>query len=111
MRTWFNILAAIALAAFLYWLYPHSAGNALTSTTPRATEVTVWFNGPIEGRFIDVLDAFERRFPQYRAILGSSAVRTGLEGEGNPQRLMCGIAGGVPPEVVEYDRFAICQWA
>ena len=24
---------------------------------------------------------------------------------------MCGIAGGVPPEVVEYDRFAICQWA
>src|SRR5262249_18469230 len=34
-----------------------------------------------------------------------------LEGEGNPQRLMCGIAGGVPPEVVEYDRFAICQWA
>ena len=24
---------------------------------------------------------------------------------------MCGIAGGVPPEVVEYDRLAICQWA
>lgn len=49
--------------------------------------------------------------PRYRAILGSSAARTGLDGEGNPQRLMCGIAGGVPPEVVEYDRFAVCQWA
>jgi len=96
------------LAALLYWLYPKSE-------RPRddkpVTEITIWFNGPIEGRQLDAVDAFERRFPQYRVILGSSAARTGLEGEGNPQRLMCGIAGGVPPEVVEYDRFAICQWA
>src|SRR5262245_54124381 len=96
------------LAALLYWLYPKS--DRPHDDKP-VTEVTIWFNGPIEGRQLDAVDAFERRFPQYRVILGSSAARTGLDGEGNPQRLMCGIAGGVPPEVVEYDRFAICQWA
>ena len=97
---------AIVGAAVLWWLYPRAE-----SVNDGRTEITVWFNGPIEGRQLAVANAFERRFPQYRVILGSSATRTGLEGEGNPQRLMCGIAGGVPPEVVEYDRFAVCQWS
>lgn len=96
-----------AVGALMWWLYPKSP----TAAGGEVTEVTVWFNGVVEGRHIDVVDAFERRFPEFRGVLGSSAARTGLEGEGNPQRLMCGIAGGVPPEVVEYDRFAIAQWA
>ena len=103
-RTWVFVIGGLAL---MCWLHPKPGmehGNSLT-------EVTIWFNDVIDGRHIDVVDAFEREFPEYRAILGSSASRSGLEGEGNPQRLMCGIAGGVPPEVVEYDRFAICQWA
>ncbi len=107
MERWRFILGSIGVGLLLYWLYP----SATTSRDDDRTEVTVWFSGVTFGRHRDVIDAFERRFPKYRAVLGSSAVRTGLEGEGNPQRLMCGIAGGVPPEVVEYDRFAICQWA
>jgi multiple sugar transport system permease protein len=103
-RVW---VAVVVVAVLLWWLHPKPSGEHAADVT----EVTVWFNGLIEGRHLDVIDAFERRFPRYQAMLGSSAVRTGLEGEGNPQRLMCGIAGGVPPEVVEYDRFAICQWA
>ncbi len=101
------LLCIVVGAVILWWLYP-------TAESPGAagrTEVTIWFNGAIEGRHLAAADAFESRFPDYRAILGSSAARSGLEGEGNPQRLMCGIAGGVPPDVVEYDRFAICQWA
>ncbi|MFQ5490190.1 MAG: ABC transporter permease subunit [Phycisphaerae bacterium] len=107
MTGWRLWLSVIAVTALLWWLYPASRRQV----SDDVTEVTIWFNGPTEGRQLDVVDAFERRFPQYRAILGSSAVRTGMEGEGNPQRLMCGIAGGVPPDLVEYDRFAICQWA
>lgn len=101
------IVFAVLAGGLLYWLYP-SSGPASSGDE---TEVTIWFNGIVFGRHYDAVDAFERAYPQYKAIVGSSAVRTGLEGEGNPQRLMCGIAGGVPPEVVEYDRFAICQWA
>ncbi len=104
LRFW---ISALALVAVMWWLYPHRP----TEVREGATEVTVWFNGVIDGRHIDVVDAFERRFPEFRGVLGSSAARTGLEGEGNPQRLMCGIAGGVPPEIVEHDRFAIAQWA
>jgi len=107
VNKWRAIAFAAGVGVLLWWLHP----GADAERSAGATEVTIWFNGPIEGRQLDVMDAFERRFPQYRGILGSSAVRTGLEGEGNAQRLMCGIAGGVPPEVVEYDRFAVCQWA
>ncbi len=99
-------IVLVVTVGVLWWLYPRrEAADA------SRTEITVWFGGPIEGRQLAAIEAFEKRFPPYRAVLGSSATRTGLEGEGNPQRLMCGIAGGVPPEVVEYDRFAICQWA
>lgn len=101
------VITVVAVTALMWWLYPKPP----RSEHGDVTEVTIWFNGVVEGRHIDVVDAFERRFPEYRGVLGSSAARTGLEGEGNPQRLMCGIAGGVPPEVVEYDRFAIAQWA
>ncbi|MCP4594259.1 MAG: ABC transporter permease subunit [bacterium] len=108
MGLWRTVLGSVVLLAVLWWLYPRAAGE----TAGDRTEIVIWFNGAIEGRHLDVLDAFERRFPQYRAILGSAAARGGIvEGEGNPQRLMCGIAGGVPPDVVEYDRFAVCQWA
>ncbi len=103
-RTWVLIIAG---AVLMWWLHPRPGSEHDTD----GTEVTIWFNDVIDGRHVDVVDAFEREFPEYKAILGSSASRSGLEGEGNPQRLMCGIAGGVPPEVVEYDRFAICQWA
>jgi len=101
------ILGVVICGALCYWLYP-----ARFEAIPEGrTSVMIWFNGPFEGRHLEAIDSFERQFDAYHAVIGSSAVRTNLEGEGNPQRLMCGIAGGVPPEVVEYDRFAICQWA
>ncbi len=107
MDKWRFTIGTILVGCLLVWLYPQSASDDASGRT----DVTIWFSGVTYGRHSEAIDAFERRFPEYRAILGSSAVRTNLEGEGNPQRLMCGIAGGVPPEVVEYDRFAICQWA
>src|SRR5690606_27759900 len=30
---------------------------------------------------------------------------------GDPQRLMCAVAGGDPPDVVWFDRFAVGEWA
>ena len=114
MSSWRLWLGIVLLGALIWWSYPHRSAKRLGADT----EVTIWFNGIIEGRHLEVVDAFERTFDHrtpysgiYRAEVGSSAVRGGLEGEGNPQRLMCGIAGGVPPDVVEYDRMAICQWA
>lgn len=109
MSNWRLWLGLVVVGVLLWWLHPRPGAEY----GAEVTEVTIWFNDLIVGRHLDVVDAFERRFAKYdyRAQLGSSAVRSGMENEGNPQRLMCGIAGGVPPQVVEYDRFAICQWA
>lgn len=114
MSSWRLWLGLFVLGAVMVWTYPRRSADLAGADV----EVTVWFNGIVEGRHLEAVDAFEREFATatpfskaYRVEVGSSAVRGGLEGEGNPQRLMCGIAGGVPPDVVEYDRMAICQWA
>jgi multiple sugar transport system permease protein len=46
--------------------------------------------------------------PPIKVILSQSATR---ERQGDPQRLMCAVAGGDPPDVVWFDRFAVGEWA
>lgn len=73
------------------------------------TEITIWFPTPsyIE-QYRPVLEAFERDNPGYRVIYGNAAVR---DLTGDPTRFLLGTAGGVPPDVIYYDRFAITEWA
>ncbi|HEV2473693.1 MAG TPA: extracellular solute-binding protein, partial [Chthonomonadales bacterium] len=49
---------------------------------------------------------FERRHPEIRV----SALSMGAGGM-NPQKLMTAIVGGVPPDLVQQDRFTIGDWA
>ncbi len=51
---------------------------------------------------------FEQENPQYKVILSSSAER---DTTSDSQRLLCAIAGGVPPDVVFFSRFATGEWA
>jgi multiple sugar transport system permease protein len=46
--------------------------------------------------------------PPIKVILGHSAT---VDRTGDPQRLLCSIAGGDPPDVVWFDRFAVGEWA
>src|SRR5207249_4333434 len=46
--------------------------------------------------------------PQYKVIISSSAER---DSTSDSQRLLCAIAGGVPPDVVFFSRFATGEWA
>src|SRR4029079_9927994 len=55
-----------------------------------------------------VIHRFEQLNPEYRVIMSSAAAR---DTTGDAQRLMCAIAGKVPPDVVYFDRFAIGEWA
>jgi len=56
----------------------------------------------------DVLQEFERRNPGLRVVAGLSASRNMVE---DPQRLLCAIAGGDPPDLVIFDRYAVAEWA
>lgn len=46
--------------------------------------------------------------PAIKVIMGQSA---SVNKTSDPQRLLCGIAGGDPPDVVWFDRFAVGEWA
>ncbi|MBW7863595.1 MAG: extracellular solute-binding protein [Candidatus Hydrogenedentes bacterium] len=46
--------------------------------------------------------------PHIRVVMGQSASINRTE---DPQRLLCAVAGGDPPDVVWFDRFAVSEWA
>src|SRR6202012_5913572 len=51
---------------------------------------------------------FELKNPQYRVVISSTAER---DTTSDSQRLLSAIAGGVPPDVVLFPRFATGEWA
>ncbi|HDP34984.1 MAG TPA: extracellular solute-binding protein, partial [Candidatus Hydrogenedentes bacterium] len=63
---------------------------------------------------IDMIRDFEAMYdgtdgkPHIRVTVGQSAMQ---DRTGDPQRLICAIAGGDPPDVVWFDRFAVSEWA
>jgi multiple sugar transport system permease protein len=56
----------------------------------------------------DVVQEFERRNPGIKVVAGLSAARNMVE---DPQRLLCAIVGGDPPDLVIFDRYAVAEWA
>ena len=63
---------------------------------------------------VDLLRDFEARHdgrdgtPRIRVVMGQSA---SIDRTQDPQRLLCAVAGGDPPDVVWFDRFAVSEWA
>ncbi len=68
----------------------------------------MWGSRSLGDELYNVIDRFERLNPQYKVTMSTSAAR---DLTGDAQRLMCAIAGGVPPDVVFFDRFAVGEWA
>ena len=74
--------------------------------------------GPIQGALEDAIREFERlsrdrhaldpSYPIYRVISGQDASRGQTE---DPTRFLVSLAGGMPPDVIDFDRFAISEWA
>jgi multiple sugar transport system permease protein len=74
--------------------------------------------GPIQGALEDAVREFERlsrerhardpSCPVYRVISGQNASRSQVE---DPTRFLISVAGGMPPDVIFFDRFAISEWA
>ncbi len=46
--------------------------------------------------------------PPIKVVMGQSA---SIDKAQDPQRLICAVAGGDPPDVVWFDRFAVSEWA
>ena len=74
--------------------------------------------GRSRARLEDAIREFERlsrerhaadpAYPVYRVVSGQNASRNQTE---DPTRFLVSLAGGMPPDVIFFDRFAISEWA
>ena len=67
-------------------------------------ELVIWGVWNREG-WRKCFDEFERRHPDIKLVTSATGGRM------DEQKLMCGIAGGAPPDVINQDRFSIGGWA
>jgi len=101
MKTWKVLTFGIIAVILLFWLYP-----SRSLKHPGKKEIVMWGPGP---GFVDmeqVFRRFEKENPEYKVVLGQMAARNI-----DPQRFLCSVAGDMPPDVIKFDRFAVCEWA
>ena len=102
----FGVAIAVAVALVVgYLLYPHPRREARQAGV---TDIVFWAPSATADVLRPALEEFERRNPHYNVVIGSSTAR---DITGDPTRFLLGVAGGVPPDVIYFDRFAIVEWA
>ena len=70
-----------------------------------AKELIVW-GTPNDRGLKAALRQFEVEHPGWEVVTSA-----GSSGSMDPQKLMCGIAGGSPPDMLQQDRFSVGEWA
>lgn len=116
MRTW-KILVLAAVCALALWAL--SPSRSRMAQEPGVVEISYMGpGGPIASAMDDAVREFERRsqvahakdpsHPIYRVISGQNASRDPTE---DPTRFLVSLAGGTPPDVIAFDRFAVSEWA
>ncbi len=70
--------------------------------------IVFWAGWLLGDDIYNALARFEQLHPRYRV---TAATSTAQDLTGDAQRLLSAVAGGVPPDVVFFDRFAVGEWA
>ncbi|MGY8827340.1 MAG: extracellular solute-binding protein [Candidatus Latescibacterota bacterium] len=78
---------------------------AITALPATAEELIVW-GTPNDRGLKAALRQFEVEHPGWEVVTSA-----GASGGMDPQKLMCGIAGGSPPDMLQQDRFSVGEWA
>src|SRR5687768_13447238 len=96
------VLATFSALPPLAWAADEEAGGAARG----AKELIVW--GAWRRKGLDAaFRRFEQEHPGWRVVVSTAAGA----GQMDPQKLMCGIAGGSPPDTLIQDRLSIGEWA
>src|SRR5262245_34291265 len=106
LQKWAAVVVSFALVLLGWWALrsPSDPGRD-------AREEIVFFAGWMVNQGDDIYGAvngFEKLHPEYRVTITTSSAQ---DETGDAQRLLLAIAGGVPPDLVFFDRFAIGEWA
>ncbi len=94
--------AAIALVLWFLWPRPDAGKPAHKQV------LTFWRAGTMQDAFLEAIERFEHDNPDIEVIVGNAAIRNATD---DPQRFLTGVAGGVPPDVIYFDRYAVAEWA
>jgi multiple sugar transport system permease protein len=108
----------VCLSVLLLILLALWTRQSMSSATTDGRQTIVFWGGRNDVLGEDVYTAihqFEQTHldpktgrPKYKVIMGSA---TSPDITSDAQRMLCAVAGGVPPDVVWFDRFAIGEWA
>jgi ABC-type sugar transport system permease subunit/ABC-type glycerol-3-phosphate transport system substrate-binding protein len=116
MNLWKTALLCALIFTALWLLSP---SRSRTASEPGVVEITYMEpTGPIAAPMDDAVRVFEAQSradhakdpskPIYRVISGQNA---GSDPSEDPTRFLVSVAGGMPPDVIAFDRFAISQWS
>ncbi len=115
MSAWKVALYSALILTALWFLSPSRSAKA---PEPGVVEITYMGGAPISGELGDAVRAFEEESrvahekdpskPVYRVISSQNASQNQTE---DPTRFLVGVAGGMPPDVIRFDRYAVTEWA
>src|SRR5262245_4365663 len=94
----------LALGLFVLLLWPRPQAHQ----TGQTAALVYWRHGGRNDIERDAIEQFERRNPDLEVIVGNAAIRNATD---DPQRFLTGVAGGAPPDVIYFDRYAVAEWA
>lgn len=98
------MLFGVAVVVLGFWTWQQTRPPEVSGRQA----IVFWCDPAVAEDIAPVIHRFEELNPQYKVILSSSATR---DLTGDAQRLLCAIVGGIPPDVVWFDRFAVGEWA
>src|SRR5262249_35151520 len=109
-------LISASLLTALWLLSPSRSERA---SEPGVVEISyLGISGPLAGALDDAVSVFEQESrdrhardpsqPIYHVISGQTASRSPSD---DPTRFLLGVAGGMPPDVINTDRVAVAEWA
>ena len=118
MNTKLVLATSILCLALLLILYPQRRVDPFYDTEQVVEIIYMGPGGPIKGAMDDAVKEFERLSheaheqdsskPIYQVISGQTAARNQVA---DPTRFLVSVAGGVPPDVIYFDRYAVAEWA
>ncbi|NQU11970.1 extracellular solute-binding protein [bacterium] len=116
MSLWKVALISAVLVTLLWFLAPSRSEQV---SEPGVVEITYMGpGGPLTSPMEDAVREFEAlsraahahdpAHPVYRVVSGQNASRNQTE---DPTRFLVSLAGGMPPDVIYFDRYAVTEWA
>ncbi len=98
------VLLALLIAVVSVWTWFSTRPETADGKIP----IVFWNATQLGDQVYTAIHKFEQQNPQYKVIASTSA-SPNLTADS--QRLLCAVAGKVPPDLVWFDRFAIGEWA